>query len=47
MLESVPGVKSCDVDLDTNTATCEVASDVDPSALPKALTGQYSGKLKQ
>lgn len=46
MLQSVPGVKSADVDLTTNSATVEVQADVDPSALTKALTGQYSGTVK-
>lgn len=46
MLNSVPGVKSANVDLDSSTATVEVQADVDPSALTKALTGQYSGKVK-
>lgn len=46
MLTKVKGVESVEVDFDNKTATCTVTDAVDPAALAKAVSGQYSATVK-
>ena len=46
-LQSVAGVKSCDIDFATKTATCTVEAGTDPAKVAAGLKGRFSGQLKQ
>jgi len=45
-LVGVQGVKDCEVSLTSKTAVCKVDKSVDPKALEKAVTGQFTAKVK-
>ncbi len=45
-MEAVPGVNKVDVDFDAKTATVTMDAGTKPADVAKALSGQFSGSVK-